>query len=41
MANVLQQNDVSHPEVDLAALNQAYREASAQELIQWGYETFG
>jgi phosphoadenosine phosphosulfate reductase len=40
MANVLQ-NDVSHPGLDLAVLNQTYREANAQELIQWGYQTFG
>jgi phosphoadenosine phosphosulfate reductase len=41
MANVLLQHDISRPELDLETLNQAYREANAQDLIQWGADTFG
>lgn len=41
MANALLQTDISRLELDLEALNQTYREANAQELIQWGSDTFG
>lgn len=41
MKNAMLENGVGLPDLDLETLNQTHQKASAQELIQWGYDTFG
>ena len=41
MKNAMLEFGVGLPDLDLKALNQAHGENSAEEIVQWGFETFG
>jgi phosphoadenosine phosphosulfate reductase len=41
MSNATLQHDVLRPELDLEALNQKFRKATAGQLVEWGARTFG